>query len=462
MMPWRAWLASPLFVAGWPDAMLGPANHNVLTHFLLTYDASLSLLESCFDGNIARREECCAAPAEACFLGSSTNDMKPTHYQCCWALRNPGQRLPPKIYMFPSLDGYEKQMGVAMSPRNSQAVCVARASGVFLRMYGDFAVCTASGQRDHRACFEATISSAEEELSSMHSASDKECGGLPTGFGTGWADFWTSLRLVLQVPSHRIGSQVVEALETLNTYIWQLHHLQASGADVQARFRPAAAALASPLPVQGDLHSSAVRPHRGDVLMRLLQAAEASRQEPRGSGLVFVELGTGEGDLARWLAVRAFGILSTMHVVDTFVHEEGWGYDEERFQLVAKSLEDLGFRRSEEDQIVVLRMPSDAHQSRLGSLEIRIHRMTSLLAAASMAPASVDAVFVDAAHSYEEVSADIGAWWPKLLPGGCMAGHDFRRLDRAFWKVGGVREAVAGSFQRDVFLDSDTVWWTLK
>ncbi len=39
---------------------------------------------------------------------------------------------------------------------------------------------------------------------------------------------------------------------------------------------------------------------------------------------------------------------------------------------------------------------------------------------------SVWAVFVDADHSYEGVRRDISAWWPKLVPGGYMAGDDWR------------------------------------
>ncbi len=50
----------------------------------------------------------------------------------------------------------------------------------------------------------------------------------------------------------------------------------------------------------------------------------------------------------------------------------------------------------------------------------------------------IDAVFIDADHSEEAVSADISAWWPKVKPGGILAGHDY---DEA-----GVRAAVADHF----------------
>jgi hypothetical protein len=55
----------------------------------------------------------------------------------------------------------------------------------------------------------------------------------------------------------------------------------------------------------------------------------------------------------------------------------------------------------------------------------------------------VDYVYVDARHDYCGALEDIAAWWPKLRPGGIMAGHDYHtaaevmKLSRQDWSICG-------------------------
>lgn len=52
-------------------------------------------------------------------------------------------------------------------------------------------------------------------------------------------------------------------------------------------------------------------------------------------------------------------------------------------------------------------------------------RMTSLEAASTFDFESLDFVFLDAAHDFANVVADIEAWLPKVRPTGVIAGHDY-------------------------------------
>lgn len=56
-------------------------------------------------------------------------------------------------------------------------------------------------------------------------------------------------------------------------------------------------------------------------------------------------------------------------------------------------------------------------------------RMPSPDATVLFADKSLDFMYIDANHSYEAVTKDIEAWWPKMKPGGIFAGHDYDALD---------------------------------
>jgi predicted O-methyltransferase YrrM len=53
-----------------------------------------------------------------------------------------------------------------------------------------------------------------------------------------------------------------------------------------------------------------------------------------------------------------------------------------------------------------------------------VHAEPSVEAAKRYRDGSLDFVFIDAAHATDSALADLEAWWPKLRPGGMLAGHD--------------------------------------
>ena len=52
-------------------------------------------------------------------------------------------------------------------------------------------------------------------------------------------------------------------------------------------------------------------------------------------------------------------------------------------------------------------------------------QLNSLNAAHQFNDESLDFVFIDASHDYENVKNDINTWYPKVKKGGTIAGHDY-------------------------------------
>jgi predicted O-methyltransferase YrrM len=71
-----------------------------------------------------------------------------------------------------------------------------------------------------------------------------------------------------------------------------------------------------------------------------------------------------------------------------------------------------------------------------------LHVGESVEVAKLYADKSIDAVFIDADHTYEAVSKDIDAWRPKVKEGGILAGHDYTTAFE------GVIRAVNERFER--------------
>lgn len=81
-------------------------------------------------------------------------------------------------------------------------------------------------------------------------------------------------------------------------------------------------------------------------------------------------------------------------------------------------------------------------------------RMPSLKGANFFPDQSLDSVFIDAAHDYENVKADILAWLPKVKKGGLIGGHDYLcgwgGVDLAVQQTMGEVEAMEQSWLKQI------------
>lgn len=78
-------------------------------------------------------------------------------------------------------------------------------------------------------------------------------------------------------------------------------------------------------------------------------------------------------------------------------------------------------------------------------------RAQSLQAVKQFEDNSLDFVFIDASHEYQDVKDDIHAWYPKVKEGGIIAGHDYLNVD-----FPGVERAVHEFF--DSITTQETCW----
>lgn len=70
---------------------------------------------------------------------------------------------------------------------------------------------------------------------------------------------------------------------------------------------------------------------------------------------------------------------------------------------------------------------------------------------------SLDFVFIDAHHTYKAVTEDIKYWYPKVRPGGILAGHDFwSKTDTKC--ISEVNEAVEDYFKADFKSTEEGCW----
>jgi Methyltransferase domain len=88
-------------------------------------------------------------------------------------------------------------------------------------------------------------------------------------------------------------------------------------------------------------------------------------------------------------------------------------------------------------------------------------RMHSVDAAKLYEDKSLDFVFIDAGHEYDEIMSDLNAWYPKVKNEGIIAGHDYFFLNDSEhgWKYPGVRDAVNIFFNNKALVSGNEYCW---
>jgi predicted O-methyltransferase YrrM len=119
----------------------------------------------------------------------------------------------------------------------------------------------------------------------------------------------------------------------------------------------------------------------------------------------FVEVGAWKGQSAAYMAVEIINSEKNIefYVVDTFLGSEEHQSEpnlDNLYEEFTKNIEPV------KDAIKVIRRPS-------------------ILAAKVFEDASLDFVYIDGSHRYEDVKDDIKAWLPKIKPNGLLAGDDY-------------------------------------
>jgi hypothetical protein len=135
-----------------------------------------------------------------------------------------------------------------------------------------------------------------------------------------------------------------------------------------------------------------------------------------GPGAIVVEIGAYLGRSTAYLASRILrsGKPIRVYVVDLW---DGWFHHDDQQSLPMNEGTDVFWH-------FMRNMRAAGLDAVLCPL-----KLDSVKAASLFDDGSVDFVFVDGDHGYEPLKRDLAAWFPKVRPGGTLAGHDYVNAD---------------------------------
>jgi predicted O-methyltransferase YrrM len=158
------------------------------------------------------------------------------------------------------------------------------------------------------------------------------------------------------------------------------------------------------------------------------------------SGMHFVEVGTWKGMSAAFMAVEILN--SNKHI--KFDCVDTWNGSEEHTDKNSPFYEPL------------LEVTDGLYNHCVSNLKpvenvVNLIRLPSLKAVEKYSDGTLDFVFIDAAHDYDNVVADIKAWLPKVKPGGILAGHDINHQP--------IKNATADTLGEVNSIFAEDVWY---
>lgn len=176
---------------------------------------------------------------------------------------------------------------------------------------------------------------------------------------------------------------------------------------------------------------------------KVMRWDEAARRLPADRATIAAEVGVWQGKMsARLLELRP---RLTLILVDLWrAGQPGQSWFESGSQMARQSQRVVDQAYAGVQAIAARYAP-----------RVRIIRAYSTAAAAELADASLDLVFLDADHSQLAVQADVLAWRPKVKPGGVIGGHDYGSE-----RFPGVKSAVLAVFRpSEVEEGANKTWW---
>ncbi len=103
-------------------------------------------------------------------------------------------------------------------------------------------------------------------------------------------------------------------------------------------------------------------------------------------------------------------------------------------------------------------------QKRLAPYDCILVRQTSQEAVVDFTDGSLDFVYIDGNHEFQNVVNDICEWAKKVKPGGIVAGHDFRRYKNYIHVIEAVR-GYTDAYGLELFImnnDQSPTWFFIK